>query len=246
MGLPVARVEFIDEASDASFETVEDFKEDLDRVLKELKDVPALYILDSLDALSDRAELVRDLDKGSYGANKAKMMSRIFRGTTREIAQKKLCLLIISQVRDNIGVTFGESHVRSGGKALDFYASQVLWLFQKKRISKTRKGIERVVGVQIRARCKKNKVGLPFRECDFPIYFGFGVDDVTAGIEWLKSVKRLDAVGLDETTSAQFIKGLPKLSDAEYGEDRQRVNQAVVDVWKEVEESFKPVRQKYR
>src|SRR5262249_54440053 len=125
---------------------------------------PGFYILDSLDALSDEAEKARAIDEGTYAMNKAKQMSALFRRLCQEMAQYNCTLAVISQVRDNIGVTFGDAYTRSGGKALDFYCSQIVWLAQTGKIARTVKGIERIVGVDIKAKVKKNKVGLPFRE----------------------------------------------------------------------------------
>src|ERR1019366_4415396 len=95
---------------------------------------PGLYILDSLDALSDRAELERKIDEPSFGAGKAKQMSQLFRRLIRKINKTDVAVIIISQIRDNIGVRFGDKTTRSGGHALDFYASQVLKLAHLKNI----------------------------------------------------------------------------------------------------------------
>src|SRR5262245_21634557 len=84
MGMPVSRVEF---APPDKFFTVEDFFEDISHILDELSksNTPALYALDSLDALSDRDELEREIDKGSYGAAKAKKLSELFRRLVQKI-----------------------------------------------------------------------------------------------------------------------------------------------------------------
>jgi hypothetical protein len=71
-------------------------------------------VVDSLDALSDRSEMDRDIDEGSYGANKAKKMSEMFRRLTQTMSDKNVTLLIVSQVRDKIGAMFGAKHTRTG------------------------------------------------------------------------------------------------------------------------------------
>jgi RecA/RadA recombinase len=68
-----------------------------------------------------------------------------------------MCLIIISQIRDKIGVMFGEKHSRSGGKALDFYASLIVWLTELKKIQKTIKGVKRSIGISVKAKEKKNQ-----------------------------------------------------------------------------------------
>ena len=139
--------------------TIEDLFNNLDKVIKyhSENDQPGLYVIDSLDALSDKAELERGIEEGSYSMTKQKKLGELFRRLVSDIQRTNVCIMIISQVRDNIGVMFGEKHKRSGGKALDFYASQVVWLSQIEQISKTVKGIKRTVGVLVKAKCKKNK-----------------------------------------------------------------------------------------
>lgn len=168
---------------------------------------PGLYIVDSLDALSDEAEMKRGISDGSYGAAKAKKLSELFRRLVRQVARQNICVMIISQVRDNIGVTFGEKHTRTGGKALDFYASQVIWLAHLKLLKQTKNKMERPVGVRVRAKCKKNKVGLPFRECEFTIRFGYGVEDTEASEEFLREIGcsiPKEAVALRETVIQEW------------------------------------------
>ena len=241
LGLPTDRVEFVDDCS-----TVEDFFEHLTKIIEETpKDQPALYIVDSLDALSDTAEMERGIDEGSFGASKAKKLSQIFRRLIQELEGKKITLMIISQERDNIGVTFGKKSTRSGGRALDFYCSQVLWLSQLKQLKKVKKGVERPIGIMVKAKCEKNKVGLPFRDCEFPLIFGFGVDDITAGLDWLKETDNLAALELTEKTFDAMKKGLFGLPNDEYHEFRKKVSKAVRTCWDEIEEGFTPLRKKY-
>jgi len=98
LGMPISRVKFL--AQDGAFETVEDFDADLqkqaDWCLRNKR--PGLYILDSLDALSDRKELARDADKSSYGTDKAKQMSQMFRKKIRLLRRARMTVIIISQV----------------------------------------------------------------------------------------------------------------------------------------------------
>lgn len=238
LGLPLDRVVFNGEND---FLTIEDIFEDLENCLETYKDTKGLYIIDSLDALSDRSEMSRKIDEGTYGAAKAKKLSELFRRLTRKLSNSNICVLIISQVRDNIGVTFGERFSRSGGRALDFYASQSLWLSQTGTKKRTIKGVERVCGVDIRARCKKNKISMPFRECDFPILFGFGLDDLTANILWLEKTKLLK----DDEDSKKLLRSIPSMSDEEYKDVRTKYAERVKQHWYEIEEQFIPTRKKY-
>lgn len=246
MGLPMDRIDFGDR--DDPVITVEDFYNDFDAFCDaRIKDgKPGCYVLDSFDALSDDAEMARDIDKGSFGAAKAKKMSEMFRKITRKQEQANVLLFIVSQVRDNIGAgIFGEKYKRSGGKALDFYASQVFWLANAGMLKKTIDKVERPYGIKLRATVKKNKVGLPFREAYFNFEFGYGTNDFLASLEWLKSVGRLAAVDLKESEFKEYLKDSSKMDDTEFAKERKRVTAAVKAVWAEIEETFVPKRRKY-
>lgn len=241
LGLPADSVQFVDDCY-----TVEDLYEDLEQVLERKGKQPVLYVLDSLDALSDRTEEDSAIDKGTYGAKKAAQISKLFRKLNKLLNNSNVTVLIVSQIRDKIGVTFGKTSQRSGGKALDFYASQVVWLTHTKRLYKQRKGIKRCVGVNIKAVCEKNKVGMPFRECEFPIIFMYGVDDVPAALEWLKTVKLLKLVGV--TSDKQYkalLRDLDTCTQAKHTAFRTKLAKQVQRAWAAVEKKFAPARSKY-
>lgn len=241
LGLPVDRVDF----GERPMLTVEDMFEDLSEVLSADRKQPSIYVLDSLDALSDRAELERSMDQGSYGAEKAKKMGQLFRRLVQRLAESRTLVLIVSQERDAIGVTFGRKSTRSGGRALDFYASQILWLAQVQRLKRTIKGVERPTGVKIKAQCSKNKVGLPFRECTFDIRFAYGIDDVAANLEWLESVGRLGDAGLSKGEVSKVVRGVEQMDSEEAAEMRAGIAEATEKAWYEIETQFLPKRRKY-
>lgn len=240
LGMPVDDIDFGD-----SLYTVEDWHDDLIDVLDKMeKDEPGLYILDSLDALSDEAELAREIDKGSYGAAKAKKLSELFRKLVQPIAEHNVNVLVVSQIRDAIGVMFGKKHTRSGGKALDFYASQVIWLAHIKRLQRTHKKVKRAYGVEIKAKCEKNKIALPFRECNFNIIFGYGIDSIGANFAWLESIGRLKDVGLTKDQAKELMHSID--SGGEVDQDHlAEIEYKVVDIWGEIEQGFLPTRKKY-
>ena len=153
--------------------TVADFRKNLVKKLAALKaDEYLIYVLDSFDALTTEDE-VKHVDKkqkaddtgektkGSYGTSKAKEQSQFFRLMRQEVKHKNCLLIVVSQVRENIGVMFGAKYTWVGGKALDFYASQIIWL----AVAEKKKVGGRVTGICIKARITKNKIGKPFREC---------------------------------------------------------------------------------
>jgi recombination protein RecA len=226
--------------------TVEQFFAHLELAIKNRGDLPGLYILDSLDALSDEAELKREFGDSSFGAQKAKKMSEAFRRVIRLVEDSRTAVMIISQVRDNIGVTFGRKHTRSGGRALDFYASQILYLAHLKTLKRTMRKVERVVGVRVRAKVDKNKIGLPLRECEFPIRFGYGIDDVAANIEWLTEVNAIEAVtSLKGVNLKVVMSQLDSMDEREFNTLRNETQKAVRDTWSQVEQRFIPKRAKY-
>lgn len=243
LGLPTDRVDFPE-----GVDTVEELFDDIVDAIVKSKGKPFLYVLDSLDALTDEAEKKRDIREGTYGASKPKQMSQLFRRLTSRVEKSNVCVIIVSQVRDNIGVTFGRKYSRSGGRALDFYASIVLHLAHLGEIKRTIKGVKRTVGVNIRAKCTKNKIGLPFRECEFPILFSYGIEDVVANLDWLKANKKADALGISKKEFEKLRKRVMsgKLEDSEYREVQEVLSDALATAWREVETSFLPKRRKYR
>lgn len=239
LGMPVDRVDFGE-----PLETVEDLFEDLERIVDGAKQ-NELVICDSLDALSDRGELKRDMDQGSYGAEKAKKLSQLFRRLIRKMERKHVTLIIVSQVRDKIGAMFGRKTTRSGGKALDFYASQILYLAHLGQINKTVAGQKRSIGVEVKAKCDKNKVGLPFREAEFNIRFGYGVDDAQSCIDWMIDTGNFKELGISKDESKAYLSVLLKMSPEAALEETNRLRQMVEHRWYEIERRMLPTRKKY-
>lgn len=223
LGMPLDRVEFGAEP----LETVEDFYNDLLSLIKRAEKriaagqnpVPTLYICDSLDALSDVAEMEREFGEGSYGTQKAKAMSEMFRRHRQRMARANITLIIVSQVRDKINASFGRKTTRGGGRALDFYASQVVYLAYTGEVHKTVKKIKRPIGVKIEAKIDKNKIAQPFRQVSFDILFGYGIDDEKAGRKYLA-----------DTGNENYSGSL---------------SQAVERRWYQVENTFLPTKRKY-
>lgn len=243
LGMPIDRVNFPDDVT-----TVEDFFEVFSKLLEgRNQNKPGLLILDSFDALSDRAEAARGIDEGSYGAQKAKKMSELFRRLTKKIEQHRVLLIIVSQIRDNINATFGKRYTRSGGRALDFYASQIIYLAHIKTIRRTISKVDRAVGVVIKAKVEKNKVGPPFREAEFSVKFGFGVDDVASCVEFLVKVGELSRIPYFDgaRTFGARLSTLDKEDDETYYRVGKQLRVTTKRLWRDIEEKFTPTRRKY-
>jgi recombination protein RecA len=242
MGLQIEKVDFGDQLN-----TVEDFARDVDTFVEQQNKTkaPGIYVLDSLDSLSDEAEMARDIGESTYGGNKPKQIGTFFRTRVRKVEAGRVLLLIVSQVRDNIGAMFGEKHKRSGGKAMDFYASQTCWLARLKTLEKTIHKAERAYGVIIKAKIKKNKISLPYRECEFPFIFAYGVDDFQANVDWLKKYGRLGDIDLKESEVKDYLKEMSAASDADYATEQARLALTVKKAWAEIDDEFLPTRKKY-
>ena len=175
-------------------QTVEDFSRNLKREVDKLeKGETLIYVLDSFDELSSEAELRRDekkeskaadsdeKEKGTYNLDKQKQFNQFFRLRKKDIREKNCILIIISQVRVKIGVTFGAKYYRTGGKALDHMAHVICWLAEVEKLVKK----NLIYGVI--TKCKITKVGSPrpFRECYIPILFDRGSDNVAGNILYL-------------------------------------------------------------
>jgi protein RecA len=239
LGMPIDRVDFGDPIN-----TVEELFSDLSKSVR--SSVPTLYIVDSLDALSDEAELDRDLNEPTYGTEKARKLSQLFRRLVRQMASSNHTVIIISQIRSRIGgFGKGRTTVRAGGRALDFYASQVVFLSHMGAITRVVDNVKRPVGLHIRAKCDKNKVGLPLREADFTLQFMYGIDDLVSCVTWLREINRLDDIGVGPKGTTSFIRDTNSLAGKEYVHAVNRVQNKVRDRWRSIETTFLPKRRKY-
>ena len=240
LGIPVDHFDYGEDCF-----CVEDVFEELTRLSEQ--GGRGLYIIDSLDALSDRAEMKREVGVGSYGTDKARQISQLFRRLNQSISKSKITVMVISQVRDNIGVMFGEHHRRSGGRALDFYASQVVWLSQIKQLKRTVKGVERPIGIVVRAKVKKNKVGPPFREVEFPLIFNYGIEDVVCSATWLHSVKAAGEISISSADLKELMsfRLVGQMDDEAYHSWGRKLSRSVRRVWRRIEHDFTPGRRKY-
>jgi recombination protein RecA len=243
LGMPVERVDISDPDS---IITIEDCYEDLSKAIDKCKSsgLPGFYVLDSLDGLTSKAEMKEKFDAASYNTDKAKMIGKLLRMSRKGVAQANMHFMVISQTRDKIGAMF-PTKTRSGGRSLDFFASQALWLSHADDVTRTINGIKRVTGIHIKANCKKNKIALPYRRCEFTISFGHGIDSLVTSMDWLEDSSLWDEVF--EVKRPALKNRLDKMTNTEYWQETERVSREVVRLWKGVEDGFlENVRPKYR
>lgn len=176
-----------------------------------------LVVVDSVAALTPTAELKGEMGQPTMGLH-ARLMSQALRKLTASISKAKTCVIFINQIREKLGVMFGNPETTTGGRALKFYTSVRIDLRRKEILKEG----ETVIGNRIRAKIVKNKMAPPFREAEFDILFAEGIWKIGSVLDvgtkldviqktgtWLSFGQ--DKIGQGKENAAGFLKENPKI-----------------------------------
>jgi len=179
-----------------------------------------VVVVDSVAALVPKAEIEGEMGEAQMGLQ-ARLMSQALRKLTGVVSKSKTCLVFINQLREKIGVMFGNPETTTGGRALKFYASVRMDI---RRIASIKDG-DVVVGGRTRVKVVKNKVAPPFREAEFDVMYGEGISR-TGDLLDLAVDKRIieksgawfayagERLGQGRENAKQFLKDNPEVFKA--------------------------------
>ena len=189
-----------------------------------------LIVVDSVAALTPRAEIEGEMGDSHMGLQ-ARLMSQALRKLTAAISKSRACVIFINQLREKIGVMYGNPETTPGGRALKFYCSVRL---DVRRIAAI-KVADAVIGGHVRVRVVKNKVAPPFKEAEFDILHDEGISKtgsvIDAGLNsdvlqksgtWISFAE--NKLGQGRDAAIKFLKENPKVQDAIEKEVRKKIS----------------------
>src|SRR6185503_4836838 len=189
-----------------------------------------IIVIDSVAALTPKSEIEGEMGDSKMGLH-ARLMSQALRKLTANISRTGCCCVFINQLREKIGVMFGNPETTTGGNALKFYASVRLDIRRQAQI----KDGEEAVGNRVKVKVVKNKVAPPFRAAEFDIIFGEGISKngeiIDMGVE----------LGIVQKSGSWFSYNSDKL-----GQGRESVKQLLKDNHELANEIENKIREKIK
>ncbi len=177
-------------------ETVEDIFEAIEEIVTKVRESDknrlVTILVDSVAAASTKFEVEADFDKDGYATHKAIIISKALRKITQMVGRQRVALVFTNQLRQKLGVMFGDPWTTSGGKALPFHSSTRIRLKNKGQIKDKKNN---TIGMKIIAQVIKNRLGPPLREAEFPLYFDKGIDDKASWLQVMSEYKLVKQAG---------------------------------------------------
>ncbi|OIO81666.1 MAG: recombinase RecA [Candidatus Omnitrophica bacterium CG12_big_fil_rev_8_21_14_0_65_43_15] len=189
-----------------------------------------IIVIDSVAALVPRAEIEGDMGDSHMGLQ-ARLMSQALRKLTACISKSKTCIIFINQLREKIGVMFGNPETTPGGRALKFYSSVRLDIRRKEIIKEG----DKIVGNHVLVKVVKNKVAPPFKQAEFDIMYDEGISATGALLDAATEAGVLqrsgswvtygdEKIGQGRTAAKNYLKENPTFSNKIEKETRQKVS----------------------
>ena len=180
-------------------DTIEDIFEAIEHIIETIRssdrDRLVTIVVDSVAGSTTKVEAESYYDKDGWATSKAIIISKAMRKITNMIGRQKVTLIFTNQLRQKLGVMFGDPWTTSGGKALAFHSSVRLRLKQMGQIKMKIDGVDQVIGIKCRAQVVKNRVGPPLRMINYDMYFDSGIDDFGGWLGTLKDYKIVTTAG---------------------------------------------------
>ena len=236
--------------NDESSVTIQDFDGRITELIEE--GTPFVYGLDSFDALTSDEEIEKAKKKskaraagkkeaGSYQLDTTRGLSAMFRRITSGLEETNSLLIVISQVRENIGaMPFAPKYRRNGGRALGHYSGHEMWLGTVKKIKRS----DRVVGHKCQVRVTKNKLTGKARDIYFDIYPDYGIDDIGSCVDFMVDEKAWRKKGDKIRTPFGDMSRSSLINHIEEEGLEDALREAVGEAWAEIEEKIRTKRKK--
>ena len=223
IGIDVSKMLYI------QLETVEDIFEVIESIIMKVressKDRLVTICVDSVAAATTKLEQAADYEKDGWATAKALVLSKAMRKITQLIGRQRICLVFTNQLRQKLGVSFGDPWTTSGGKALQFHASCRLRLKGMGQITTKVNDKKQCIGIKTRAQVVKNRMGPPLKPAEFDIRFESGIDDIGSWLALMKEYKMVKQGGswytYTDTETGEEIKFMSKEFESKITDDER-------------------------